>query len=474
MTTVAGPNHSLQWAPPKNATFERDLDDFERFYHFISKTGQGCPNRLNWRSTVCARITTALDDLPGRLRNAWKNARLEFPIIAAYVENDRFVYKAADEKDLELWMQETFNVLDTERTARRESYYTGPETRRMLLHFLPHTQEVFVQGPHTHIDGIGLAVLLRFILQSVAGAEESSCVLGEEVKNLLPPLAVTSGVPTPTPAQKKAFNTAMQGFVSNFAAVHVHSENKGAPARTTKIQWLIYDEADTKAIAARSKELGFSVTACLQAALSRTARIHGQVDSSCHATMAIYDGRGYVDGKFYPHDRLVGPHVFAMPAVYPISESFQETALAAKEVLASFKEDDLVRTASGLWVDAMNEMLSTPPPPGAPVAADLQLSSIGVLDKFFPPLYKGEDGQTQIEVDDLWMSLDILYPNVAVDAWTFRGKLNIELMYNEAYHRDSSITLITSLIHEQLTQGLGLDLKYDARKPGEEDFVSRS
>lgn len=69
------------------------------------------------------------------------------------------------------------------------------------------------------------------------------------------------------------------------------------------------------------------------------------------------------------------------------------------------------------------------------------------------------------------MALDLLHPNILVDTWTFRGRFTMELIYNDAFHSEKVISLICSLIHEQLTQGLALDLDFDVRMPGEEEWL---
>ena len=65
----------------------------------------------------------------------------------------------------------------------------------------------------------------------------------------------------------------------------------------------------------------------------------------------------------------------------------------------------------------------------------------------------------------------MLAPNVAVEIWTFKGSLVIELIYNNAYHRAENITDILRLVHERITQGLGLDLRFDVRRPGKEEWL---
>ena len=263
--------------------------------------------------------------------------------------------------------------------------------------------------------------------------------------------------------------------MSQFPTVRLHNENAGAPATRAKLQWLTFTREETAGIAAKSKQLGFTVTAAAQAAISYATRIHGGADTTTHATLAIYNGREYIDPQVWPHENFVEPHILAMPAVFPITDSFSETARQAGKIFAGFKQNDLLRATSPLWATDIPAALSTPMPPGLPVAADVQLSSVGIVDRHLRDAYgfPGDGGPARVEVHHLWIALDMLTPNVAIEMWTFRGELVMQLMYNEAYHREESMARLLRLIHEQLQQGLGLAMGLDLRVPGEEGFMRR-
>ena len=116
--------------------------------------------------------------------------------------------------------------------------------------------------------------------------------------------------------------------------------------------------------------------------------------------------------------------------------------------------------------------------------ADLQLSSPGVMHRYLKPFYESEsksksgegcngevgreDGRRRIEVKDMWLALEMLSPNIAVELWTFDGRLTFLLIYNQRFHREESVVALCALVQEQLRQGLGVDLGFDVRVPGEE------
>jgi len=472
MMTTTSP---LEWTKTSPTTYERAIDDFERFYLFIAVVGQGRPDKQNWHTTTAIKISTKRDHFTEDIKAAWKALRYDHPTFSAIIEDDRWIYNAANEQDLSSWLEETFHVHDVSQSARQLFPFKTNPSRRVVLHVLPQTQELVLQAPHTHVDGIGMVTFFDHLLRYLVNPTPTEPSFGNEGENLVPPLSITAQVPAYTPEQKKAWDDNLNNFMSQFPTVRVRSENKGAAATKATMQWLTFTPDETTRIVNRSKQLGFSVTAAAQAAVSYAARIHGQVHNTKHATFAIYNAREYIDPAKWPYDRLVGPHVLSMPAVFPITDSFSETARQARHVFQDYKKNDLLRAVSPFWATDIPSALATPLPPDMPVAADLQLSSVGIIDRYLQESYESQEdgGRAEVEVQDVWISLDMLSPNVAVEMWTFGGELVVELIYNEAYHRAESIALLLGLIQEQLQQGLGVDLGLDTKAPGEEAFMKK-
>ncbi|SPO01946.1 uncharacterized protein DNG_04619 [Cephalotrichum gorgonifer] len=461
------------WTQTSPSTYERSMDSMDFFYHAMAGAGQGRPEKDHWLFTAAIRIDTDRPGLVDDVKAAWIALRYKFPGFSSVIKDGRWIYRVADKAELASWLEESFHVHDTEKTTRQLYPFETNAIKRGVLRVLPRTQEIVLQCPHAHMDGIGSLIffnnLLNYLVAPLPAAEPA---FGTEGANLVPPSSITTRVQPCTSGQKDAWDAIFHNFLASFPTVRLNTENKGAPAGRTTNVWLTFDPADTGRIVARARELGVTVTSVLQAAVSLSARQHGQVSNKTHATMAIYNARPYIDSTEFPHERLVNCNTFGMPAVYPlVPESFVETAKKAGEVLQSFKKGGLLVAATPLFATGMVAALSAPVPENMPVAADLQLSSLGVVDKHMRSLYRHEGPQARadVAVRDFWLSLDLLGPGVAAEAWTFNEKLSIELVYNEAYHQEESMVSLLRFIHEQLTKGLNLDLKFDAREPGNEE-----
>lgn len=459
-----------EWTKTSPVTYERSFDEFEKFFLFIAGNGQGRRDRQNWLPTTAIKLSTERVNFVEDVKAAWKALRYDHPGYAALIQDGRWIYTIADEQELASWMEETFVVHDGFKTAS-QLFPFDESSRRVVLHVLPHTQELALQAPHTHVDGIGMATFFDHLLRHIVNpSPPSPPAWGTEASNLTPMLSFTATIPSMTPSQKALWDANLQSYLSAFPTVRLATENKGTAATKTTMQYLRFTRTETASIVARCKLLGFSVTAAAQAAISHAARIHGQtLDQRTHATLAIYDARGYIDPARYPHQKLVGPHTFAMPTVFPILDSFPETARQAYDIFRRYKtQDDMVRACSPLWGSEMPAVMSAPPPPEMPLMADLQLSSPGVMDRYLSPVYGSERGRRRVEVKDMWLALEMLSPNVAVEMWTFDGRLTVLLVYNRRFHREESVTALCALVQEQLRQGLGVDLGFDVRVPGDE------
>lgn len=492
----------LQWRQTGPKTFGRRLDSMERFYQLVGSLGQGRPSRSNWSITMGIKVNSRRDTFVTDIREAWAAMRFEYPSIAAFVENGGWVYNVADHDEMNRWLVETFHVHVSHRSARQlYPFEERVNSRRATVHVLPHTQEIVIQGPHTHLDGLGMAMILDAMMKHMVAPPRTtdsspntrSSAAGAETAKLLPPLEVITAGPAITPSQEETYRQSMREWADPTRPVlKLRTRNADGPAAKTRLRCLTFNAMDTQDLVRRTKQLGFTVTAALQAALSRAGQIQAGSEDTVHhqAIMAIYNARDKVDTSRYPAARVVGPSVFVMPAVFPIIQtSFAETARCAQKEFLRFRDDDVVRAASNLWAeDSIAAMSGPAPTPGTHTPADLNLSSLGIVDRTLARHYEyeGEDldasrpdfevvekGRPVVDVMDVFFGLDLLHPNILVDVWTFRERLHIELIYNEAFHSEDSISLLCSLIHEQLSDGLGLSLQYDCRAQGEEEWLKR-
>ena len=434
------------WTQTSPKTWERAIDDFEGFYAFIGATAQGRPEKQNWYTAAGVRLDTQRQNLVEDVKQGWIALRYEHPVLSAVIEDGHWIYRTADEHELSTWLAETLQVHDTTQTARQLFPYSTNPGQRAVLHVFPNTKELVLSSPHTHIDAFGIATFFDNLLRLLVAPAQFNPRFGDEAENLIPPLSVLTNVPRDCPLETQSrFNDLLTNWVSSMPTVRVQTENPTATAGNTKLAWLTFDVAETSALVSKTKELGLSVTGVAQAAMSRAAKIHGQVSNTTHATFGLYNGREYISDSEVAQSQLVGPHVFALPLVFPIdSPNFIETARAARNVFTDAKAGGLHKDASGLWSSVMPQVLSAAPPPDMPVPADVILSSVGVIDKYLGQQYTG--ARPAAKVDDFWIALEVFAPNFGVEMWTRQGELTTIIIYNAAFHRGDSVVRFVELV----------------------------
>ena len=451
---LAAEYSALQWAKASPRTYERSLDDMERFFSLAGKGGVGATDGQHWHIAVMAKIKTTGLDLKKDVTIAWKSLRCMNPCLSAIVQGDRWIYTVADEQELESWLKETLHFHDTPSTSR-EVFPIRNFTGRAALHVLLQTQELVLLAPHTHLDGIGAYTALNNLLQALADASVTDGPkLGDEAQHLVPPLNVLAKIPAATDANRSTFQSMLGSWVAGFAGVKLELKDTKQPCGDPRILYTPFGVSETKRIVAKCKELGLTVTAAVQAAVSIALRKQVKSTATIQSAVTIHNVRKWIDKTKYPATDLVGPLAVPVPAVFTLADDFFETAHLAKQKYLEPEQTDLLRTLPRFWGNEMVAII-TSPPPGMQAPSSLGLSSFGVLDAYVKPSYEGAAGR-KFEVEDAWLGITLYSPDVLLHLWTLQGAIRLQCVYNEAYHEKEAVAALLKATGEELLQGLGL------------------
>jgi hypothetical protein len=195
---------SLEWTQTSPETWERKTDNFDKFFMFVETVGQGRPDKQNWFITAAVKIKTGRQDFVEDVKEVWKRMRYHYPIYAAIIQDNHWMYRIANKSELNSWLEETFIIHKVQQTARELYPFDANPTRRAVLHVLPNTQELVIQCPHTHCDAIGMAIFLNNMLRFlVAPSPGSELTFGKEGTNLQACLTITAEIPEQSASQKK-------------------------------------------------------------------------------------------------------------------------------------------------------------------------------------------------------------------------------------------------------------------------------
>lgn len=454
-----------EWKQTAANRYERPLDGSEAFFRSIHSLGAQ-HGRQQWVLSTGVKIRTCRATFAEDLKAVWVALRYRHPILATELDDNKLVYQTADGSELERWLEETF-IVHPSNISGAELYGTTPRPlKRVVCNVLPHTQEIVIQGTHAHLDGLGAVTLVNNLLHMLSKRSSSLVVFGDEAKNLLPQFSNIAQIPLATPEQQARWDASLKTWVNAVPTLRLAATNTSSIPGRSRMASLIFTEASTGSIITASRKLALTVTHAAQAAIALASRTHGgDTEHTTFPVFAIYNAREYCTKTCPDASSLVGPHLVGTPIAIALG-SFLSTAQSARQ---HFVSDRVGRYALTMWptfATVMPQLLAAPQavPPSAPM-----LSSFGNLDgrlqRFYGEKGAGKGGGVEekgIEVEDFWCTLDEATPNFYVGMWTFRGRLRLQVGYNEVYHERESVERWLGLVKEELEGGLGVALEVES------------
>ncbi|KAM7215662.1 hypothetical protein V8F06_008953 [Rhypophila decipiens] len=484
----------LQWQQTSPGVYQRDIDGVERFYLAANSVRSPVVNKADWHVSSGVKLECSRPNFAQDFKKAWIRTRLDYPGLAATIEDDRWNYHTVDSdpNELDSWLKETFHVHRIPLTAREllseDILVPAP---RVVLHVLLNTQELLLQGPHTHLDGFGLmktfqhliSCLVQIPLSSDDGSDgeilEQKSFGSDEGRNLTPPMSICCPISPLTEQEKKKWDDLMTDFIKPTHKIYLDAQNHDSPPRYSRTQFMVFDPRSTKTLQDEAQKRRVSIAAILQGAISLAARKHGKVPTSSaqrHAFQALYSVREYIDPTIADGNKIVSPLVLGVPLTYTLHEDFNTLVADADRVIKEGKKDAFGLKCAHLWGSDLPKAFAAPMPEGKLIRAEPQMSYVGQVDMYLREW--NEDPRIEgslTQCVDFWPGLDMLSANVVNSVYIFRGKLYMSLAYNETYHDEASMGDnggYLGLIKEALEKGLGGEkLGAVVRVPGREEWM---
>ncbi|KAI3324024.1 hypothetical protein HD806DRAFT_535137 [Xylariaceae sp. AK1471] len=472
---------SLEWRQTSPGIYQRDIDRVERFYLAANSVKSPIVNKADWYVNAGVKLECSRPAFVADIRSAWVQTRVEYPSLAAVIEGDGWVYREADREELSSWLRETFHVHREPLTARElMSTEELVPASRIVLHVLPNTQELLIQGPHTHLDGFGITRTFQHImtcLTKLPVLSEGTTIpdkLGGEGRNLTPAMSSCCHTPPYSVEDHEKWNILIQDFINPKHKLYLIPRNATKPPGLSRTQWLEFDQPSTKLIQQEARNRTVSLAAIVQGAISLTARALGGHAPSAnrHAIQALFSAREYLDPAMVDGERVVSPLVLGVPLTFELHDDFQDLITDANRALQQVKVDDFGLKCSPLWGSDLPKAFAAPLPEGWTMMADTQMSYVGSIDTYLADCTEDdsvEDSFTRCV--DFWPSVDMLSANVVTSVFVFRGHLNLCLAYNETYHAEEGMTRYLETIKSSLDHGLGIETVASVRTPGREKWM---
>ena len=419
------------------------------------------------------------DEVTTAFRGAWQALRLlKSPDIAATIEDGKKCYKVPTAQDLLLWLDETFTIAE-QGTSPDEAIRNAHEKfdPLSLCQVLPQSTDdntfkgsVLLLISHWRTEASGAYMMINqlfdYALDILEGTSTRLALQthasGSEVDLLTP---VLDDILMPN---KESTPEAKERIEKHFAEYYEHlpsidfpiTGDISAPATNDMAYQRVYTSSSTTAI----------VRACKSASVSVTAAIHAAyIGSVWKIVDPAHRSRSYA--SLMPaqvRTRLppASPHrhngcwdaARGLMLHVPSGLDFVERAqmLRSQYALADSPQwlhEDIREVAV--------QMLKGPPSYLDPQPASMPwFTSFGVLDRDKESgVIVPEHGGMKIDNVSAWA--DNVGPGIVMTVWTFRGRLNVQVSWNLAFHTEEQVGGLMDLVDEELTGGLGIELKVE-------------
>ncbi|KAF2204956.1 hypothetical protein GQ43DRAFT_453451 [Delitschia confertaspora ATCC 74209] len=430
----------MPWTETKPGLWQRPIGENEKFIKFIGDRAHQT-GREHWSVTSGATFTLnkVLDssELSGKCMEAWCALRFKHPSIACTAENDKLTYFVPSTVSVIDWAKETFTVHGSD-VSEVNVVATLQPSRYTTAHLLPTEKKVLLHFAHWRTDGYGALQLVNAFLDKLCwSVNDDNTVLpwGQEVKRLTPSIEEVLHLPiTATPDIIVATKEYMKTLAHTRGAVGValKSDRQPAPAGTQSTRFRL-SETDTRAVLDACNARNISLLSAVHASCAALTYLEASPEHrDKHYTSTMrFSLRPHLPKPYCTADfaatLYTGGYMFPVPA----SQSWLANAKQYEEQYNTGITADFLKSRRQYAIDVLG-ILQKGASPSDPPQSEVDISSVGDAEALVSPQQR--HGDTVLEVQDVSIGVETLTRQIYCFLWTFGGRLELSLVYNEAYY----------------------------------------
>lgn len=452
----------MPWSEVAPGKFERAIGENELFIKLIGDPGHSV-GREHWAINSIASFallgSLAKEDLRNLFCKAWKVLRFHHPSIAVRaIDDESLIYTVPDTAALDQWTAETFHVVE-DKSADEAIAEIKPGFYATLT-YLPKSNELLGHTAHWRTDGIGILLLIDAFFDLVTRPtlpDPDTLNWGEETARLAPPIEDAASIPVaPTDAIKALSQKYIETFYQAAGAVGIPYKDDTTIPGATRSSRFVFSPSETNFIISQSKAKGFSVTSAVHASIAATNHALASTENkNKHYTSTVrFSFRPYLPEPFSTPAYASGLYTTGWMRTVPTSSSWTENARAYHDEYHKGLDKEFIEShreyALGLC-DLVRNMPQSQDPP-----SDVDISSIGIAESLIGRAKGTQD--RGVEVQSVSVGVEILTRQCVCFVWTFRDRLNLNLVYNDSFHdeKDTALFLQTlkGIMFKELARGM--------------------
>ncbi|KAJ2984005.1 hypothetical protein NUW58_g6152 [Xylaria curta] len=460
----------MDWSETSPGVFEKEFGGAEKVYNHISKSFKALGREQWGLYCVCTvEVGQSLaQDIEASLQTSWLALRQKFPSLSVVPDGlgKRFnVTHALTDDD---WITKTFFV--EHDTGPDDILASYPLRDLPSLYFFPNLSQIMVLASHWRIDGIGICMLIDcfFTLLETGVSRSLAEPCHADLNRISPSMEDALGA-----LATHELNPELEAFARKYIEDHhrnaVHNGGlpyhgdatspPGNPARTG----VSFTPASTAALVSACKQRSISVTSAVHAALAETVFALSPDSPEQYTAVISANMRDYMAPPYNSKDHTVQTYVTGITPTVARGSPFQARAQELTTFYRNWYSENFVRVLRLIY-QYHSEALFKPkprgeivPPPKPP--SNVLLSSLGVVDKVLASQH-GE-GARVVKVKDFRFGVSMMTRQMLLYVWTFGGKLNFSVNYNDGYHDVQDVRKILEFVGDVLGKELEIDLVLD-------------
>lgn len=461
----------MPWEEVKPGLWRRPLGDNEKFIKFIGDRAHQM-GREHWSVTAGAQFTLnkalAPSELESKCLGAWRSLRFDHPSIACTADGDELSYLVVPEDSVTSWAKETLVVHDCGATADDITAALKP-TRYTTAHLLPGEGRVLIHFAHWRTDGYGALQLVNAFLDNLCRAatgEDRTLPWGEEVRRLTPSIEEVLGLPLEaTPDILDATRNCMKTLGYTKGAVGVAltggTHTAAAPAGTRSAR-LSLNKIDTAAVLDACRARSISLVSAVHASCAALTRLEAAPDHrhKHYASTMRFSLRPHLPRPYCTAGSAAALYTGGYMARAEASQPWLVTAQQYERAYRTGITAEFLQCRRQYAVQVLRVLQQNPPPPDPP-QSEVDISSVGDAEELVFPQHA--HGGTVLDVQDVSIGVETLTRQTYCFVWTFRGRLELGLVYNEAYYAPERAVRMVQTLRDILIAELGLaggDIEY--------------
>jgi hypothetical protein len=447
----------MAWAEVRQGHWQRPIGENEAMIKMIGDKGHDS-GKDTWSIAATACFTAHLKTKPlsEALRNGWKTFRFHHPSIASIASEDILEYHIPEIHELEKWADETFFVLHDD--VGLDDIISKLEPRRYATcYYLEECQSVLLYISHWRTDGIGAFHLLGAFFEAAIESlnkEPLELPWGQEAAQLVPSVEEALGLPhAPSADIERATMEYVRTLSNNIGALETpFASGNGINPSFTGGAHLRFSKDQSTDIVNACNRLGIRLEAALHASVAATAYSVALPSSrhKHHASTLRHSIRPHLPPPYDGVAGAAGLYTAGYIVKVPPSQPWLENAKQYNAEYSKGATPDLLcsRRQYALTMKKIlqNALVPDPPPSG------LDISYVPNAQELVRPVY--ERAGDAFEILQVGLGVEVVSRHVYVFAWMFDGRLDMRLVYNQAFYDGGFAEKVLSLVKEHMLSNL--------------------